>query len=296
MVGVLAVVINRIVTRGDVLLTSARQIATAAQRAVLPEPVERRAGLDVAAHYEAATEGAFIGGDLYAVQDTPHGVRLIVGDVRGKGMDAVAAVAVLLGVFREVAEQEASLEAVARRLDHAMSRETARRRPLDDEEFATAVVGEIPHGHDVIRLVNRGHPWPLMLYGGGHLEEVPVVAGALPLGMSELGSWPDRAQEIPFPYGATLLLYTDGLTEARDVHGVFYDPVTELQGRVFREPEVLLTALMDDVRRHTGGGATDDLALLAVRRPPVASSRSSSTGTARRSTRNRRNRRNRANT
>ena len=105
---VLAVGINRLVGRGNARLATAREIAEAAQRAVLPEPAERIGGLEIAARYEAAQEGAFIGGDLYAVQDTPHGVRLVVGDVRGKGMGAVAVVAVLIGAFREAAEQEAT--------------------------------------------------------------------------------------------------------------------------------------------------------------------------------------------
>lgn len=106
-VAVLAVVINRIVRRGDRRLASAREIAEAAQRAVLPEPDARIGGFEIAARYEAAQEGAYIGGDLYAVQDTPYGVRVVLGDVRGKGMGAVAAVVVVIGAFREAAEQEA---------------------------------------------------------------------------------------------------------------------------------------------------------------------------------------------
>ncbi len=112
-VSVLAVLVNLLVRRGQERLASVREIAEAAQRAVLPEPAERIGGFQIAARYEAAQEGASIGGDLYAVQDTPHGVRLIVGDVRGKGMGAVGAVAVVIGAFREAAEQEATLEAVA---------------------------------------------------------------------------------------------------------------------------------------------------------------------------------------
>jgi serine phosphatase RsbU (regulator of sigma subunit) len=85
--------------------------------------------------------------------------------------------------------------------------------------------------------------------------------------MGELGVWPDRADEAVFPGGATLLFYTDGLTEARDARGEFYDPGARLAGRVFRHPVELLDALADDVRRHSGGGMADDMALLAVRRP-----------------------------
>ncbi len=267
-VAVLAVLVNGFVRRTGERLVSVREIAEAAQRAVLPEPAERIGGFEIAACYEAAQADAFIGGDLYAVQDSSRGIRLIVGDVRGKGMGAVAAVAVVIGAFREAAEQEATLEAVAQRLERALAREGARRDGLDAfEGFTTAVLAELPHGDGTVRIVNRGHPPPLLLYADGTLRPLPARESALPLGMGELGVWPDRAEEAAFPGGATLLLYTDGLSEARDARGEFYDPHTRLAGRVFRHPTELLETLADDVRRHSGGGMADDMALLAVRRP-----------------------------
>ncbi|MFF2133338.1 PP2C family protein-serine/threonine phosphatase [Streptomyces olivochromogenes] len=267
-VGVLAVLINILVRRSDERLASAHQIAEAAQRAVLPEPDQRIGGLDVAARYEAAQAGAFIGGDLYAVQDSPHGVRLAVGDVRGKGMGAVAAVAVLIGAFREAAEQEVTPEAVAQRLERALAREGTRREGLDAlEGFTTAVLAEITHEDGLVRIVNRGHPPPLLLNADGTLVTLAAANPALPLGMGELGSWPDRAEEAEFPHGATLLFHTDGLSEARDAQGRFYDPAARLTGRTFPGPDALLATLVEEVRRHTGGALTDDMALLAVRRP-----------------------------
>ncbi|MGV9289738.1 PP2C family protein-serine/threonine phosphatase [Streptomyces sp. NPDC003719] len=263
----LAVFVNAFVRRTDERLASAREIAEAAQRAVLPEPAGRIGGFEIAARYEAAQAGAFIGGDLYAVQDSARGVRLIVGDVRGKGMGAVAAVAVVIGAFREAAEQEATLEAVAQRLERALAREGTRRDGLDAfEGFTTAVLAELPHGEGIVRVVNRGHPPPLLLHPDGTVHPVQATESALPLGMGELGVWPDRAVPTGFPGGATLLLYTDGLSEARDAQGRFYDPHARLTGRVFRRPAHLLDTLADEVRRHSGGGMADDMALLAVHR------------------------------
>ncbi|MFG2293004.1 PP2C family protein-serine/threonine phosphatase [Streptomyces sp. NPDC048603] len=264
----LAVLINRVVRRSGERLASARGIAEVAQRALLPVPAERIGGLRVAARYEAAEADAFIGGDLYAVQDTPYGVRLAVGDVRGKGLGAVEAVSVVLGAFREAAEQEPSLEGVARRLERALAREGTRRNSLDSVEgFTTCLLAEIPAGAAVLRTVNRGHPEPLLLCADGGVRRLAPDEPALPLGMGELGAWPDRAGEWEFPAGATLLLYTDGVTEARDPRGAFYDPEARLRGRIFPGPEELLGTLSADVRRHTRGGATDDMALLAVTRP-----------------------------
>lgn len=167
-VSVLALVINGVVRRSNEQLASARVIAETAMRAVLPTPDDRIGGLLVAARYEAAQADEFVGGDLFAVADTPHGVRLVVGDVRGKGLAAVEAVAVVIGAFREAAEQELSLEGVAQRLERALAREGTRRGGLDSMEgFVTAVLAEIPAGSGRLRIVNRGHPEPILLHADG---------------------------------------------------------------------------------------------------------------------------------
>ncbi|MEU1216680.1 PP2C family protein-serine/threonine phosphatase [Streptomyces sp. NPDC005790] len=266
-VAALSLVINRVVRRGNEQLASARVIAETAMRAVLPTPEDRIGGLLVAARYEPAQADEFVGGDLYAVANTPYGVRLVLGDVRGKGLDAVAAVAVVIGAFREAAEQELSLEGVVQRLERALAREGSRRGGLDSMEgFVTAVLAEIPAGSDMMRVVNRGHPEPLVLHADGALDVLSPTAPAMPLGMG-LDVWPDRSDEWTLPAGAMFLAFTDGLSEARDANGVFYDPAARLRGRLFPGPEELLSALTDDVRLHTGGRSTDDLALLAVGRP-----------------------------
>jgi serine phosphatase RsbU (regulator of sigma subunit) len=266
-VSVLAAGIGLLLRRRGAALASARGVAEAAQLAVLPVPPSRVGGLQVAARYKAAQVGARIGGDFYAVQETPHGTRLIVGDVRGKGMDAIEAVVVIVGAFREAAEQETTLEAVAERLERALHREGLRRRGMDDhEDFTTALLAELAaENRELLRLVNRGHPPPLLLYDGRRRYCDPKVP-ALPLGMAELGRWPDRADEMPFPLGAQLLLYTDGLSEARDSRGTFFDPLDKLARRSFTGPEALLDAVMASVDAHTGGATADDMALLAVQR------------------------------
>ncbi|MFD9816242.1 PP2C family protein-serine/threonine phosphatase [Streptomyces sp. NPDC059080] len=268
-VAVLALGINRVVRLSDARLASVRDVSEAAQRAVLPTPPERIGGLAVAARYVGAQADARIGGDLYAVQETPHGVRLIVGDVRGKGLEAVEAAVIVIGAFREAAEQEATLEAVAGRLERALQREGRRREGVDQYEgFTTAVLAEIPSGERAaLRVLNRGHPPPLLLAPDGGLRTVVPAVHALPLGMSEVAGWPDRADEVFFPAGAVLLLFTDGLTEARNRTGEFYDPVARLRGRVFPGPDRLLDTLVAEVTRHTGGAGADDMALLAVQRP-----------------------------
>ncbi|MYT31321.1 PP2C family protein-serine/threonine phosphatase [Streptomyces sp. MspMP-M5] len=267
-VSALAIVVNRLMYYSHVRLQSARRVALAAQRAVLPQPPGSIGALQIAVRYQAAAKEAQIGGDLYGAQDTPYGVRCLVADVRGKGLDAVKVVAVAMGAFREAAEEEPSLAGVAVRLERALLREKARRTgPERSEGFVTGVLVEIPYGGDEVRLINRGHPAPLLLHTG-QVHGVEPAEPALPLGLAELGGDLNRIDTVPFPTGATLLLYTDGLYEARNRAGDFYDPAAGLTGLVFTGPDALLDILLTEVNHHTDGRIADDMALLAVTRTP----------------------------
>ncbi|EMF00372.1 serine/threonine-protein phosphatase [Streptomyces mobaraensis NBRC 13819 = DSM 40847] len=262
----LAVLVNRLMYLSDVRLASARRVALAVQRAVLPRLPPSIGCLRIAVRYRSAVGDAEIGGDLYGVQDSPYGVRCVIGDVRGKGLEAVKAVDVALGAFREGAEDAPALPGLAARLERALRREASGRSgPERVEGFVTGVLAEFPPACAELRLVNRGHPPPLLL-SDGTVRTLEPSEPALPLALGDLGAVPDRTDTVPFPPGATLLLYTDGLTEARDRDGVFYDPETTLAGRRFAGPDALLEAVLADVTRHTGGRITDDMALLAITR------------------------------
>lgn len=265
-VSAFAVIVNRLMYYSNVRLQSARRIALAVQRAVLPKLPTSIGPLRIAVRYQAAVKDAQIGGDLYGAQNTPYGMRCLIGDVRGKGMDAVEVVAVAMGVFREAAEEERTLVGIAARLERALLRERERRTgPERSEGFVTGVLVEIPPGGEELRLVNRGHPAPLLLHAG-QVRSAEPSEPALPLGLAELGGDQDRTDTVPFPPGATLLLYTDGLTEARDRAGDFYDPAAGLTGRDFPGPDALLNALLTEANRHARGRIDDDMALLAVTR------------------------------
>ncbi|WP_147472690.1 PP2C family protein-serine/threonine phosphatase [Streptomyces triticirhizae] len=263
-----ALLLNRMLARRDERVASARRIAETVQRAVVPEPPGRVGRLRVAARYRAAQRNALIGGDFYSVRETPHGVRMLVGDVRGKGLGATEVVAVLLGAFREAAESEAELGAVASRMEDTLLRERRNRPDLESNEgFTTAVLVELPDDPPLrLRMINRGHPPPVLLHPGGQARYLSGDA-ALPLGLRELDGHRDRATTATFPPGAHLLLYTDGLSEARNGDGAFYDPLERLRGRRFATPRVLLDWVLADVRRHAGGGLKDDLAVVAVHHP-----------------------------
>lgn len=246
--------------RRELVLAAVRSVAETAQHALL-RPVPSTVGpFQAAVRYSAAAAEARIGGDLYALIPTPHGVRLIVGDVRGKGLPAVGTAALVLGVFREAAHDEADLLAVVDRIERSLARN------LGHDDFVTAVVAGYPRaGH--LEVVNCGHTPPLLVRGSGSITAVEPTHPAPPLGLRALTGHTPGLQALPFDDGDQLLLYTDGVTEARDGGRAFY-PLTEgLKRHVSHEPAHTVGALHDELLAHVGGRLHDDAALLLIRKP-----------------------------
>lgn len=261
----LAAVLNRMMARYRKELRDAREVAEAVQRAVLPTPPARIGPLDVAVRYQAAVREAAIGGDFYAIHSTPHGIRLLIADVRGKGVGAVKTVNGLLGSFHEAATRVPDLPGVVERLEERM-RELSSEETENAEEaesFATAAVIEIPADGSALRLCNLGHCPPLLVHRG-RARLLEPAEPTLPLGLGDLGRARVPVEQYPLPPGATLVLYTDGVVEARDRHGAFYDPVPCLSRPLPTNPDTILDTLLADLARHTGGDLDDDAALMAV--------------------------------
>jgi serine phosphatase RsbU (regulator of sigma subunit) len=245
--------------RRERLLADVRSVAEVAQQ-VLLRPVPRRVGpVHVAVSYTSATAEARIGGDLYEVASTRSGVRVIVGDVQGKGLAAVETAAAVLGAFREAAYDEPELTGVVARIENALS------RSLSGEKFVTAVLAEFDDG-DAATLLNCGHPPPLILSRGDGGVFAEPRESAPPLGLIELADAGPRPYTVRFAPGDQMLIYTDGVVEARDGAGRFY-PLADRCGLLnAADPERALEALRADVLRHVGGRITDDAAMLLVRR------------------------------
>ncbi|MFF8101549.1 PP2C family protein-serine/threonine phosphatase [Streptomyces sp. NPDC016640] len=238
-------------------LDNVRSIAEAAQR-VLLKPVPRLAGrVRVAVCYMSAVAEARIGGDLYEVVTSPHGVRVIVGDVQGKGLEAVETAAVVLGAFREAAPEEADLVTVGHRLERAVDRQSGA------EKFVTAVLAEVRS--EEVTFLNFGHPAPLLIRADGTtlLPEPPSYA--LPLGLGAHGAEPAETFRTDFLPGDQLLLYTDGITEARDAEGRFHPLAERVHLLEEGDPEAALEMLRQDLLQHVSGPLHDDAALLVLR-------------------------------
>lgn len=170
----------------------------------------------------------------------------------------------MLRAFEATVDRAPILSHLVDAMESALLRHTAHRHD-SEEEFATLVVGQLAPDGATLHLLNRGHPAPLLLRPG-QVRRLEPARRHLPLGLSDLHSGsPLGTDTIAFPEDATLLLLTDGVTEARDTRGSFYDPVARLARYGCAVPEDLLDLLRRDVGRHAGGRVTDDMALLAIR-------------------------------
>ncbi|WP_371614396.1 PP2C family protein-serine/threonine phosphatase [Streptomyces sp. NBC_00454] len=246
-------------------LFQVRLVADAAQQVVLSPMPHRLGNIEIESLYLAAAAEARIGGDFYEVVDTPYGIRLLIGDVRGKGLPAVGAAATIVNAFREAAYDETDMVDIARRLDASSTRYNAA-FPLDGamERFATALLVQIPHEGRRIDILNCGHPPPMLL----HRRTLRVLESATPsplISLAELVGDHYNVDTYDFAPGDLLLLYTDGIAEARARDGEFFPLAAWMLRQPPTPPRELLTALHRDLLRYRRGSLDDDVAALAVR-------------------------------
>ncbi|MCF3148665.1 PP2C family protein-serine/threonine phosphatase, partial [Streptomyces platensis] len=137
-----------------------------------------------------------------------------------------------------------------------------------DETFATVILLDIPDRGPVVHTITCGHPPPLLL-ADGRVRTLAAEWPALPIGLGGLPGAPDyEVETFPFEPGELLLLYTDGVSEARDDKGTFY-PLAERAGAWSAlSPQQVLRQLRTDLLTHTNGRLGDDAAAVAVRRLP----------------------------
>lgn len=243
------------------------RISERVQRAILrPLPAEL-GGMAFASHYQSATREAMVGGDLYDITMTQYGPRFIIGDVKGKGLDAVGRCAAVLAVFRELAFAEPDLVKLAEQMDTRLSRD------MEIEDFVTIILAEFAPGE--VRIVNCGHHPPVRLTAGTPgLQIMAPDLYAPPLGLHPAPS----QQAIALKSGDRLLFYTDGLVETRDRAGRFFaldarvavalaqSDMTQADmarsDRVGPDLEGAVRALVRLLLEHAGDGLADDVLIV----------------------------------
>jgi hypothetical protein len=178
-----------------------------------------------------------------------------------------------------------TLDEIAYRLDAGLTRRWGKH-----EEFVTALLAQVDPERGRLTILNCGHPPPILVSAEGEVTVLEVRAPAPPLGLITLGNDSGAKQTYPFEPNDQLLLYTDGVTEARDANREFYpldDRVAVLAPQALPKPSktprspraaarqlahagpTLLDLVRDDLLRHVGSPPHDDAAMLLVRAPAV---------------------------
>jgi PAS domain S-box-containing protein len=242
------------------LYETATSIAGTLQASLLPPVLPEIPAMEVAAAYRPAGQGLEVGGDFYDVFSVAEDQwYAVVGDVCGKGAEAAAVTALARYTIRAAAVRRRSPSAILRWLSDAMLQQSDA-----DGRFCTIACAHLDVSHAPVRVTVAcgGHPLPLVIRADGATEELGAP-GTL-LGLVEHPDLQDRAAELHD--GDTLVLYTDGLTEAGAPEHV-WEPeelAATASGTAGRPAAVtvdrLVAAAVDSVAH-----ARDDVAVLALR-------------------------------
>lgn len=248
-----AATLRRLNEESSVQLKHEHRVAQAFQDASLPFSLPNVPGLSFDAVYSPGKSEATIGGDWYDAVRLPDGRAMVsIGDVAGSGLPAAVTMASMRQVVRGIAQV---------RVDPRLMLDAAGRalRLNEPDRFVTAFVGIIDPIAKTLSYASAGHPPAFLRYPSGDVAE--LSDGGPPLGLRPGHS--GRASVVSIPDGATLVLYTDGLTEfQRD----------GLQGEIrlrnlvsngaFRDARSPATALKDVFLGDVA--ARDDVAMLVV--------------------------------
>ncbi|MFE9699900.1 PP2C family protein-serine/threonine phosphatase [Streptomyces sp. NPDC006270] len=294
LVTVLSVALCTVRFRAEKRFRRVQTVAEVVQLALL-RPLPAQVGpVRVAGFYRAADDEALIGGDLYSVRRTPFGIRVIVGDVRGKGIETTQTVTTVLSAFREAALLQPTLPQLADRIDTALQldRENSElypavsdtlpalvspKGPEDavtpvDELFVTAVLLEFSSDGREVRTLDRGHQPLLLVNSCG--TTVMKTEHSLPLGMGDLLVEQPQITTHAVHSGDILIAYSDGVTEARDRAGTFYPLRARLQTHCGSSPQPpspadIIDFLQHDLVRWAPALADDVVAIALQPAPPI---------------------------
>lgn len=224
--------------------------------ALVPPALPDVPGYGVAARYRPTVEAALVGGDFYDVWQAGAEWAFVLGDVSGKGVDAAVMTGQVRTALRTATAVQTSPAAALHLVDGVLTRASGQR-------FATLVHGRLGPDGTVI-LAGAGHPWPLHLRSDGTVAAVPT--GGTVLGMLRAPEFVDAT--VRLAPGESLVLWTDGVTEARVGRRMLgEDAVVAIVADSRGLPAATLAERVEQLAmEHLEGAPHDDLAVLVVQR------------------------------
>lgn len=245
------------------------ELAQTLQRSLLPPSLFPPQGLDATAYYHTASPDD-VGGDFYDLFPVAHDKwAFFIGDVSGKGAGAAAVTSLTRYTLRAAAVFDADPAEVLQNLHAVLSQEFRDTVNM----FATVVFGVLtpqPDGFDV-QIASGGHLPPIMLGADGTAQYCDTVGGQ-PVGIPATPKF--TGTQFRLGQGDTLILYTDGLTEARIGNGSQrYDDDGALLEFAAAHAPTTASAIVAEIRTlldNLGSGVEDDAAVLALGVPSRA--------------------------
>jgi sigma-B regulation protein RsbU (phosphoserine phosphatase) len=248
--------------RAEASEARARALARTLQQTLIPPTEPRIPGLELATDYRPAADDLLVGGDFYDVfRLGPSEWGVLLGDVCGKDAEAATVTAMARWTVRAAAVESDGTADALTNLNELL-------RGEDTERFCTAVLARLrPEGeHWQVLMSVAGHPPPYLLDASG-APTLVTEAGPL-IGVIENPAFPET--RLTLSPGQGLLLYTDGVTEARVGSSLFGEALFAESVRAHgSEPRAVVDGLVADVEAHRDGPASDDVAVLALRVPPA---------------------------
>lgn len=245
----------------------ASQLARTLQASLLPPALPEIAGLELAAVYRPAGRGDEVGGDFYdAFEATPGDWTVILGDVCGKGAAAAAITSLVRHTARAIAARARDPRTILTALNRVVLGEQSRTQALCFSTLACVRIVTAPGAAPRISVGLAGHPFPYLVRDG--FAPVPVGRRGTLLGIAS-APWL-RAVPVTLDPGDALVLYTDGVTEARNGHDFWgekrlEDLLTTLRGE---NAATIAHGITDAVLGFQHGNASDDIAIVVLRRHP----------------------------
>lgn len=232
------------------------EIGRIVQEGLLGHVPRRAADLEVAHVYISAKDQAQLGGDFLDSFELDCGSTLfVIGDLSGHGLEAAADSVMLRSLFRGFMRENPDPANAMARLNYII------RSDMAPGDFATALA--LLYDRDgKFRIVNAGHPYPVLCDGACHMVEMHGPALAI------LEDSDYSIESLNMAPGGVLVAFTDGLTEARSKDGMFGDErVLKTVARMHdASARAIAEQLIDDAQRHAGGKFSDDVALLVIKR------------------------------
>ena len=251
--------------RVDRMFRRRTEIADMLQASLLPRELPAVPGAEISAAYVAATDGIDVGGDFYDVFRTPDGWGLSIGDVCGKGEDAAAVTSAARHGIRTIAYWNSDPSVVLRQANELLLSQEY------DGRFVTACAALLRWEGKELKVVigGAGHPAPVVVRQDGWVQM--LAGGGMPLGI-----FPDSEaslEEVTLTQGDVLFLYTDGITEARNLELAYFadrleDELSLLAGQ---SPKDIVTAMQALVLEFSASELRDDMTMMVLRagEPPL---------------------------